>query len=62
MQILQLHIKNFKSIREMAITDIEDALILWARIQERLRCWMPSVPWAEAIRSLPRTLTEETER
>lgn len=28
MQILQLHIKNFKSIREMHITDIEDALIL----------------------------------
>ena len=28
MQIKSLHIKNFKSIRELSITDIENALIL----------------------------------
>lgn len=43
MQLTYLHIHNFKSIRDMEITDIDSALILVEKtIQEKPPFWMPS--------------------
>ena len=38
MRLADLHIKNFNTIRDMKITDIEDALILVGTIPERRQC------------------------
>lgn len=52
MQLTYLHIHNFKSIRDMEITDIDSALILVGKTtQERPPFWMPSALSAAIILS-----------